>query len=40
VDPARGYVLDLFRDAGLLLLAAWLVVFPSSRFSLDGRLGL
>jgi uncharacterized membrane protein YphA (DoxX/SURF4 family) len=40
VDPARGYVLDLLRDAGLLLLAAWLVVFPSSRFSLDGRLGL
>jgi uncharacterized membrane protein YphA (DoxX/SURF4 family) len=40
VDPARGYALDLLRDAGLLLLAAWLVVFPSSRFSLDGRLGL
>jgi uncharacterized membrane protein YphA (DoxX/SURF4 family) len=40
VDPVRGYVLDLLRDAGLLLLAGWLVVFPSSRFSLDGRLGL
>jgi uncharacterized membrane protein YphA (DoxX/SURF4 family) len=40
VDPVRGYVTDLFRDAGLLLLAAWLVLFPSSRFSLDGRLGL
>jgi uncharacterized membrane protein YphA (DoxX/SURF4 family) len=40
VDPARGYALDLLRDAGLLLLAAWLVVFPSSRLSLDGRLGL
>ena len=40
VDPVRGYALDLLRDAGLLLLAAWLVVFPASRFSLDGRLGL
>jgi uncharacterized membrane protein YphA (DoxX/SURF4 family) len=40
VDPVRGYALDLLRDAGLLLLAAWLVVFPSSRFSIDGRLGL
>jgi uncharacterized membrane protein YphA (DoxX/SURF4 family) len=39
-DPVRGYALDLLRDAGLLLLAAWLVVFPSSRLSLDGRLGL
>lgn len=40
VDPARGYALDLLRDTGLLLLAAWLVVLPSSRLSLDGRLGL
>jgi uncharacterized membrane protein YphA (DoxX/SURF4 family) len=40
VDPTRGYALDLMRDAGLLLLAAWLVVFPSSRLSLDGGLGL
>ena len=40
VDPVRGYVADLARDAGLLLLAAWLVVFPSSRLSLDSRLGL
>jgi uncharacterized membrane protein YphA (DoxX/SURF4 family) len=40
VDPARGYALDLLRDAGLLLLAAWLVVFPASRLSLDGRLDL
>jgi uncharacterized membrane protein YphA (DoxX/SURF4 family) len=39
-DPARGYALDLLRDAGLLLLAAWLVVFPSSRPSVDGRVGL
>jgi uncharacterized membrane protein YphA (DoxX/SURF4 family) len=40
VDPVRGYALDLVRDAGLLLLAAWLVVFPASRLSADGRLGL
>ena len=40
VDPTRGYALDLLRDAGLLLLAAWLVVFPASRLSLDARLGL
>jgi uncharacterized membrane protein YphA (DoxX/SURF4 family) len=40
VDPTRGYALDLLRDAGLLALALWLVLLPSSRFSLDGRLGL
>jgi uncharacterized membrane protein YphA (DoxX/SURF4 family) len=39
-DPVRGYVLDLLRDAGLLLLALWLVARPQSRLSLDARLGL
>ena len=39
-DPVRGYVLDLLRDAGLLLLAGWLVARPQSRLSLDARLGL
>ena len=40
VDPTRGYALDLARDAGLLVLAVWLVVRPRSPFSLDARLGL
>jgi uncharacterized membrane protein YphA (DoxX/SURF4 family) len=40
VDPTRGYALDLVRDAGLLVLAGWLVASPRSRFSLDRRLGL
>ena len=40
VDPTRGYALDLLRDAGLLLLAGFLVVRPRSRLSLDARLGL
>ena len=39
-DPVHGYVLDLLRDAGLLLLAGWLVARPRSPLSLDGRLGL
>jgi uncharacterized membrane protein YphA (DoxX/SURF4 family) len=39
-DPVRGYVVDLLRDAGLLLLACWLVARPQSRLSLDARLGL
>ena len=40
VDPARGYALDLLRDAGLLLVAGFLVVRPRSPLSLDARLGL
>lgn len=40
VDPTRGYAVDLLRDAGLLVLAGWLVARPTSRFSLDTRLGL
>lgn len=39
-DPVRGYVLDLLRDAALLVLALGLVARPTSRLSLDGRLGL
>jgi uncharacterized membrane protein YphA (DoxX/SURF4 family) len=40
VDPTRGYALDLLRDAGLLLLAGFLVVRPRSPLSIDARLGL
>src|SRR4051812_30179451 len=40
VDPTRGYALGLLRDAGLLLLAGFLVIWPRSRFSLDSRLSL
>jgi uncharacterized membrane protein YphA (DoxX/SURF4 family) len=40
VDPTRGYALDLLRDAGLLLLAGFLVARPRSPLSLDARLGL
>jgi uncharacterized membrane protein YphA (DoxX/SURF4 family) len=40
VDPTRGYALDLLRDAGLLVLAVWLVLRPASRFSVDACLAL
>jgi uncharacterized membrane protein YphA (DoxX/SURF4 family) len=40
VDPTRGYALDLGRDAGLLVLAVWLVIRPHGPLSLDARLGL
>jgi uncharacterized membrane protein YphA (DoxX/SURF4 family) len=40
VDPTAGYRLDLLRDAGLLLVAGWLVARPAGRLSLDTRLGL
>jgi uncharacterized membrane protein YphA (DoxX/SURF4 family) len=40
VDPTGGYALDLLRDAGLLLLAGFLVIRPRSPLSLDARLGL
>jgi len=33
------YVTEILRDLGFIVLAAWLVVFPLSRFSLDGRYG-
>lgn len=32
------YLQEILRDAGLVLCAAWLVVRPRSRWSLDGRL--
>lgn len=38
-DPVPGYIRDLFRDTGFLLLAAFLVRWPFSRFSLDQMLG-
>lgn len=33
------YFWELLRDAGLLACAAWIVVRPESRFSLDSALG-
>lgn len=33
------YLEEILRDLGFIVLAAWLVVFPLSRFSLDGRYG-
>jgi uncharacterized membrane protein YphA (DoxX/SURF4 family) len=33
---ATQYLQEILRDAGLLLAAAWLVVRPDSRLSLDG----
>ena len=36
VDPDQTrYVEEIARDAGLLVLAGWLVIFPTSRFALD-----
>lgn len=32
------YLQEIFRDVGFLVLAAWLLVFPSSRLSLDALL--
>jgi uncharacterized membrane protein YphA (DoxX/SURF4 family) len=40
VDPVPGYIRDLLRDTGFLLLAAFLVRWPQNRFSVDGMLGL
>ncbi|MDQ1295958.1 MAG: hypothetical protein QG608_3845 [Actinomycetota bacterium] len=39
-DPVPGYIKDLFRDTGFFLVAAFLLRWPRSRFSLDGVLGL
>ena len=39
-DAVAGYVRDIVRDVGFLLLAALLWWRPRSRFSLDDRLGL
>ena len=39
VEPGRtAYVQELARDAGFLLLAAWLVVRPRTPVALDGRI--
>ena len=38
VDPVAGYVKDLLRDTGFLLVAALLIRWPFSRISLDGML--
>ncbi len=40
VDPVPGYVRDLLRDTGLLLLALGLARWPRSRFSADTVIGL
>lgn len=37
-DQKTQYVEDIVRDTGFLLCAAWLVVFPKSRVSLDSWL--
>jgi uncharacterized membrane protein YphA (DoxX/SURF4 family) len=39
-DPVPGYIKDLLRDTGFLLVAGLLVRWPFSRLSLDGMLGL
>ncbi|MFL6182823.1 MAG: MauE/DoxX family redox-associated membrane protein [Actinomycetes bacterium] len=41
-EGEANYLPVLLRDAGFTLLAAWLVVFPASRFAFDrsGRAGL
>jgi uncharacterized membrane protein YphA (DoxX/SURF4 family) len=40
VDPVPGYIADLLRDTGVLLVAGLLARWPRSRVSLDGALGL
>lgn len=32
------YALDILRDIGLAAAGVWLMIFPSTKFSLDGRL--
>ncbi|GAA2546678.1 MauE/DoxX family redox-associated membrane protein [Pseudonocardia hydrocarbonoxydans] len=40
VEPGQtAYVQELVRDAGFLLLAAWLVVRPRTPAALDSRIG-
>ncbi|NRQ36191.1 DoxX family membrane protein [Nonomuraea sp. NN258] len=34
------YLIDILRDFGLVLLAAWIVRFPPGRLALDSKLGL
>jgi uncharacterized membrane protein YphA (DoxX/SURF4 family) len=33
-----AYPWDILRDAGLFLASAWIAVFPSGRFALDGKI--
>jgi uncharacterized membrane protein YphA (DoxX/SURF4 family) len=41
VAPGQtAYVQEILRDTGFLALAAWLVVRPSTLFSLDARLSV
>lgn len=38
VEPGQtAYLSEILRDLGFIALAVWLVIFPISRFSLDGR---
>jgi uncharacterized membrane protein YphA (DoxX/SURF4 family) len=39
-DQDPGYAWELLRDAGLFLLAAWIVVRPPGRLAMDSALGL
>lgn len=39
-DPVPGYIRDILRDTALLAGALWLVVWPYTRFALDGLIGL
>ena len=39
-NAIQGYIEDIIRDIGFTIAAAWLVVFPASRFSLDTWLRL
>jgi len=39
-DPVPGYIKDILRDLGFLALAAFILRWPTSRLSLDARLGL
>lgn len=37
IDPAKTrYLQEVLRDAGLLLMALWLVLFPRTRLSVDA----
>lgn len=40
VDPVPGYIKDILRDTGFLLVALFLARWPFSRFSVDGALGI
>jgi uncharacterized membrane protein YphA (DoxX/SURF4 family) len=40
VDPVPGYVKDLLRDSGFLLVALFLARWPFSRLSADAPLGI